>query len=140
MSHLTQLCLHFICFGLTLTAADEPKQPAKGPIYHEALAEVNQVRAQRGLPPFVHDATLEKAAAYCATQRAAQLCSGHLPGQQSDFYYVYLVGADAKATGCAAWPPGWGWGSCCMYDRYTYAGAAWAMGRDGKRYMHLVVR
>jgi hypothetical protein len=30
--------------------------------------------------------------------------------------------------------------SCCVYENYTYAGAAWVSGRDGRRYMHLFVR
>jgi hypothetical protein len=30
--------------------------------------------------------------------------------------------------------------SCCVYDNYTYGGAAYVTGRDGKRYMHLFVR
>jgi len=38
------------------------------------------------------------------------------------------------------WPDGWGWGSCCTYERWVYAGAAWCIGPDGQRYMHLFVR
>lgn len=103
----------------------------------DALAEVNAVRAQRGLRPYQHDPLLHQAARAAAKQRAARLISGHLP--ESDFSYV-PSGGSATAAGCAAWTPDWGWGACCTYDNYTYAGASWVMGQDGRRYMHLFVR
>jgi len=102
----------------------------------DALAEVNATRAARGLPPYIHDAGLTAAAAACAGFRAARLIEGHT---SNDFAAV-PAGTFASASGCAAWEPGLGWGSCCTYDRYTYAGAAYVMGRDGRRYMHLFVR
>jgi uncharacterized protein YkwD len=103
----------------------------------DALAEVNATRAQRGLPPFLPDPMLNQAAQACAKQRAARGIDGHLP--ESDFAYL-PAGTTASAAGCAAWDAGSGWGSCCTYDHYTYAGAAWSMGNDGRRYMHLFVR
>ena len=109
---------------------------ATGSSCAEALEEVNTTRAQRGLKPFVHDPELSKAAFGCAKARAASLIAGHLP---SDFAYL-PSGASAESAGCAAWEPSWGWGACCTYDSYTYAGAAWVMGSDGRRYMHLFVR
>ncbi len=102
----------------------------------EALDEVNAARAARGLPPFVRDANLTAAAAACAEYRAARLIAGHTA---NDFAAV-PPGSWAASSGCAAWEPGFGWGSCCTYERYTYAGAAYATGRDGRRYMHLFVR
>ena len=102
----------------------------------DALAEVNARRSSRGLRPFVHDPLLTKAAAACAKVRAASHIHGHL---QSDFAYL-PSGANAAAAGCGALEPSWGWGTCCMDDNYTYAGAAWVMGSDGLRYMHLFVR
>ncbi len=106
------------------------------PTSGEALDEVNAVRAARGLPAYVRDDNLTLAAASCAEFRAARLMAGHTA---NDFAAV-PAGTSATSAGCAAWDPGMGWGSCCTYDRYTYAGAAYAMGRDGKRYMHLFVR
>jgi len=103
----------------------------------DALTEVNNYRATKGKPPFVHDPLLTQAAYACAKQRAARLIGGHLP--ESDFAYL-PQGGNAAAAGCATWEPSWGWGSCCMDDLYTYGGAAWVLGRDGKRYMHLFVR
>jgi len=103
----------------------------------DALAEVNATRAQRGLPPFMPDPMLNQAAQACARQRAARMIDGHLP--ESDFAYL-PAGVSASAAGCAAWEPSMGWGACCTYDSYTYAGAAWSMGNDGRRYMHLFVR
>lgn len=102
----------------------------------EALHEVNQARASRGLRPFQHDPLLTLAARAAANFRAAMGIAGHT---QNDFGFI-PSGGSASAAGCAAWSLEWGWGSCCTYDSYTYAGAAWAMGRDGRRYMHLFVR
>ncbi|MFT3883181.1 MAG: CAP domain-containing protein [Gemmatales bacterium] len=103
----------------------------------DALNEVNAARAQRGLKPFLPDPVLNQAAQACAKQRCARHIDGHLP--ESDFSYV-PAGGSASAAGCGALEPSWGWGTCCTYDNYTYAGAAWVMGSDGKRYMHLFVR
>lgn len=102
----------------------------------DALSEVNAARASRGLRPYVNDSLLNQAAQAAAKARAACRCAGHT---QNDFSYV-PSGGWATSAGCAAWEPSWGWGACCTYDHYTYAGAAWAMGSDGKRYMHLFVR
>jgi len=102
----------------------------------DALAEVNAVRAARRLPPFIKDDNLTIAAYTAAKHRARHLCSGHT----SNDFACLPAGCSASAAGCAAWHPSDGWGSCCTYDSYTYAGAAWALGKDGKRYMHLFVR
>jgi hypothetical protein len=103
---------------------------------NDALAEVNAARARRGLRPFQHDPMLTVAAQACAERRAAGRISGHLP---SDFAYL-PSGTSARAAGCGALNSSWGWGTCCTYENYTYAGAAWVMGSDGRRYMHLFVR
>lgn len=103
----------------------------------DALNEVNAERAKRGLKPFLPDPLLTQAAQACAKQRQARSIHGHLP--ESDFRYL-PAGAHASAAGCGALEPSWGWGTCCTYDNYTYAGAAWVMGNDGRRYMHLFVR
>jgi hypothetical protein len=102
----------------------------------DALDEVNAERAKRGLRPFIHDPLLTQAANACAKVRAERHIHGHL---SSDFAYL-PSGATATAAGCGALEPSWGWGTCCTYDNYTYAGAAWVMGSDGRRYMHLFVR
>lgn len=102
----------------------------------EALDEVNAARAARGLRPFVRDDGLTAAAKSAARFRAARRLAGHTP---NDFAHL-PPGANANAAGCAAWPPELGWGSCCCYENWTYAGAAWALGSDGQRYMHLYVR
>jgi hypothetical protein len=101
-----------------------------------ALDEVNAARAQRGLPPFQRDDGLTAGALSAAQYRAERLIAGHCP---SDFAHL-PPGANATAAGCAAWPPSLGWGACCTYEGYTYAGAAIVMGSDGRRYMHLFVR
>src|SRR5262245_34477591 len=101
----------------------------------DALKEVNRARAQQGLLAFKPDAKLGRAAMAAAKYRAKRLVAGHT---SNDFHYV-PKGGRATAAGCAAWPRGTGWGSCCTYESWRYAGAAWALGRDGKRYMHLFV-
>ena len=105
----------------------------------DSLDEVNARRAARGLRPFIKDGGLTQAAATCAKVRAASFIDGHLGGTMSDFSYL-PAGVSASAAGCGALEPSWGWGTCCMDDNYTYAGAAWVMGANGKRYMHLFVR
>ena len=102
----------------------------------DGLDEVNAKRAARGLRPFIRDEGLTQAAQACAAFRAANGLFGHT---SNDFSFV-PPGASASAAGCAAYPASYGWMSCCTYDGYTYGGAAWVTGRDGKRYMHLFVR
>jgi Cysteine-rich secretory protein family len=102
----------------------------------DALDEVNKARAARGLPQFKRDDGLTTAAKNCADVRARNLWAGHC---QND-YNALPAGVTAGATGCAAWEPSMGWGSCCTYENWTYAGAAVTTGRDGIRYMHLFVR
>lgn len=102
----------------------------------DALSEVNAERARRGLRPYQPDPLLNQAAQSCARIRAAGFIRGHL---SNDFAHL-PPGATASAAGCGALEPSWGWGTCCTYDNYTYAGAAWVMGTDGRRYMHLFVR
>jgi hypothetical protein len=105
----------------------------------DALDEVNRYRASRGLPVFARDEQLSRAADAVADYRAARLIEGHVfEGSTTDYSFL-PSGARAEATGCAACTPSWGWQSCCAEERWRYAGAAWAMGRDGQRYMHLYV-
>lgn len=107
----------------------------------DALDEVNALRARHGLTAFIRDDGLMKAAKACAQYRAANLMAGHT---SNDFAYL-PSGSWADAAGCAAWPPEMGWGSCCDGVHTSdggarIAGAAWAMGADGRRYMQLFVR
>lgn len=113
----------------------EPQKPSNN-FSNDALTEVNAERAKRGLKPFIHDALLTQGALACAKARAASHIHGHL---SSDFDYL-PSGAQATAAGCGALEPSWGWGTCCVFDSYTYAGAAWVMGSDGRRYMHIFCR
>ena len=104
----------------------------------DAMEELNAYRTARGLRPLINDPLLNKAALACAKQRAARGIHGHLP--ESDFSYL-PSGAQATSAGCGALEPSWGWATCCMDDRnITYAGAAWVMGSDGRRYMHMFCR
>lgn len=105
----------------------------------DALAEVNAKRAAKGLRPYLRDEGLTVAARAAAAFRAARLMFGHTTGGRGDFQFL-PPGVHAASAGCAAYPPSFGWMSCDVYDNYTYAGAAWVMGRDGKRYCHIFVR
>jgi len=102
----------------------------------DGLDEVNAKRAARGLRPFIRDEGLAQGARACATFRAQHSLFGHT---SNDFAFA-PAGTSVTSTGCAAYPASYGWMSCCVYDNYTYAGAAWVTGRDGQRYMHLFVR
>lgn len=101
-----------------------------------AIAEVNATRAARGLRPYTHDPLLSAGAKAVSAFRAAR----HIAGHSSNDFGFLPAGASARAAGCAAWAPGMGWGACCTYENWTYCGAAWTMGADGRRYMHLFVR
>ena len=102
----------------------------------DGLDEVNAKRMARGLRPYLRDERLTQAAHACAAHRAQYGLFGHT---SNDFAFV-PPGASAATAGCAAYPASYGWMSCCTYENYTFAGAAWVAGRDGKRYMHLFVR
>jgi hypothetical protein len=101
-----------------------------------ALDEVNALRAARGLRPLAHDPLLTQAAGRCAAFRAEHGLFGHT---SNDFAFV-PAGGSASAAGCAAYPASYGWLSCCTFENWTYGGAAFVTGRDGRRYMHLFVR
>lgn len=102
----------------------------------DALDEVNAARAARGLRPFVKCPDLTAGALNVADFRAARRITGHTA---NDFAGL-PGGTMASASGCAAWHPENGWGACCTYETWTHAGAAYAIGQDGRRYMHLFVR
>jgi uncharacterized protein YkwD len=102
----------------------------------DGLDEVNAKRAARGLRPYLRDEGLSQAAQACAAFRAQYGLFGHT---SNDFGFL-PAGTSASSAGCAAYPASNGWMSCCTYDNYTYAGAAWVTGRDGQRYMQLFVR
>jgi hypothetical protein len=105
----------------------------------DGLDEVNAKRAAAGLRPFVRDDGLTTGAKGCATFRARHLMFGHVTGGMGDFQFA-PPGSRVASTGCAAYPDRYGWMSCDVYDNYTYAGAWWVRGADGKRYMSLFVR
>jgi hypothetical protein len=117
-------------------SASTPAGGAASAAPGDGLDEVNAQRAARGLRPFLRDDNLTRAAQDCAAFRAQRGIFGHT---SNDFAFV-PAGSFASSAGCAAYPASYGWMSCCVYDNYTYAGAAWVTGADGKRYMHLFVR
>lgn len=102
----------------------------------DALDEVNDLRAARGLSAYRRDDGLMIGAKACADFRAANGMSGHT---NNDFSFL-PGGSFAPSAGCAAWPHEMGFGACCVYDDYTFAGAATTIGRDGRAYHHLFVR
>lgn len=122
--------------NLTVLTSDIQRFESHGSKVRDALDEVNAARAARGLRPFINDPDLALAALACADYRAERLMARH-----SDIGDLSFIPGGKKAVaGCAAWPPSLGWGSCCTYENWTYAGAAQCLGRDGRRYMQLFVR
>jgi hypothetical protein len=103
---------------------------------HDALDELNAMRAARGLRPYIRDNNLTRAAIGAALYRAERRIFGHCP---NDFVHV-PNGSSASAAGCAAYPAEDGFLACCMFDSYTYAGAYSVKGADGRMYHHLFVR
>lgn len=112
---------------------------------NDALDEVNRHRAAHGLRPFLPDPGLIRGAMAAAAYRAANRIAGHTAGGAGDFGFL-PPGVWASAAGCGAWPvgtvttQGHTWGTCCAFENWTYGGAAYVVGADGKRYMHLFVR
>jgi hypothetical protein len=102
----------------------------------DALHEVNAQRAARGLAPYIADPALTQAAIAAADFRAANQIRGHT---SNDLAFLPAGSIDVPAIGCGALETLWGWGSCCTFDNYTHAGAAFTLGKDGRRYMHLYV-
>jgi hypothetical protein len=102
----------------------------------DALDRLNSQRVQRGLRPYIRDDMLTAGAKQAAGWRAARLMAGH---SVNDFSAL-PKGAIATTAGCAAWPVEFEFGACGAYDGYTYAGAATAIGRDGRAYHHAFYR
>jgi uncharacterized protein YkwD len=102
----------------------------------DALDMVNQQRAQRGLRPYLRDDGLLTAARGAAEYRAARRMFGHTP---NDFGYL-PSGTTAACTGCAGNEPSWGFMACALYENWTYCGAAYVMGSDGRMYCHAYYR
>jgi hypothetical protein len=109
----------------------------------DALDEVNGWRVSRGMAPFAKCPQLTVGAHNVAKFRAAHGIAGHTP---NDFAGL-PAGCSASGAGSGAWPVGLvtttgeTFGACLTdSQRYTTAGAAWAIGADGRRYMQLFVR
>jgi len=117
-------CLIIALFGVVCFSADD------------ALETLNRQRASRGLRPYVRDEGLSLGADSAAAYRAKYCIEGHT---NNDFQFL-PQGSRASAAGCAAWHWSGEFGACACYENYTYAGAAWYTGKDGRVYMHLFVR
>lgn len=121
--------------GMCPTPAPQAAEP--GPI--DALHQVNTQRAARGLPPYQRCDGLTTAAFGAAKYRALYRIRGHVSGGMGDFQFLPF-GFRARAAGCGALEPSWGFQACCVYDGYQYAGAASVQGDDGLQYSHVFVR
>ena len=128
-----------LCLALAAAASGKPEAP-KGSPWPGGVWPKDGKEYPAGSFIWIkqadYDEGLTQAAQACAQFRAERLIAGH-----TSIVFAFLpAGAQASAGGCAAWEPTMGWGSCCTYEGYSTAGAAYAVGRDGKRYMHLFVR
>ena len=107
--------------------------PARPPVLTasvsgSALAEVNMLRAQRGLAPFIEDASLSTVAYQKASIQANRGAMGHPGGS--------LGGARYEGVGMGSQ-----FVSCYLYSNVgRYAGAASVVGRNGQRYHCLLIR
>lgn len=149
-------------FILTNFADAQQNVVQQGNILYEgdALDQVNYERSLRGLRPYKRDHNLAIAAKGCCRYRCNNFIEGHandftfLPQECKFGPYSHLYQGPA---GCARWSivnhrkfnlfdkngkryQYSGWGSCCTYENWTYAGAYYCTGRDGNKYMHLFVR
>ncbi len=103
------------------------------------LAEVNALRAQRRMAAYLPDPNLQAAAEAAAAYRAKYDIQGHVRGGGGDFAFL-PQGSWASCAGCAAWPPGMGFGACNIYGGERYCGAASCMGKNGVVYHHAFYR
>lgn len=125
---------------LTLTVTAQWR-PSTGPAYRavpntaiDAMADLNARRAMYRLPPMKTDPVLLQAAMKAASCRAALRCAGHLLND----YDASTIGYPYCVSGCGVY--NMMFLSCGSDDRKQYAGAAKALGTDGKWYCHLFVR
>lgn len=123
--------------------ADRKEQQAAPPVRSDSpgtwdvLEELNSQRRARGLQPYIWDRELTLAAGAASQYRAARQLFGHTP---NDFAHL-PVGATADAAGCAAYPASYGFMACACYEPgLHYAGAAYTLGADGRRFCHLFIR
>lgn len=106
-----------------------PTQPSVvGVATGSALAEVNALRAARGLPAFIEDASLTSVAYHKASIQANRNAMGHPGGS--------MGGARYEGVGM-----GYQFTSCYLYSNVgRYAGAATVTGRNGQRFHCLLIR
>jgi hypothetical protein len=106
--------------------------------FEDALDDANSQRQRKGLPAFIRDDAMTEAAKACATYRAQRRIEGHVRGGMGDFQFV-PKGSWADAAGCSVRDPGDPFATCCLFERWKYAGAAKVIGPDGREYHHLFV-
>ena len=115
---MSQACA--FCASCTVTPASQP--------FNSALAELNGLRAKRGLPALVEDPSLS-AIAYKKASIQANAGATYHPGGTMGSARYEGVGRGRQFTTC--------------YQNATnvrYAGAATVVGRNGQRYHCLLVR
>ena len=96
----------------------------------DGWAEFCEWRRRMGLPQVQQDPAMMAFAQNKANYQASRLISGHA-GPRTPAGW-------REGTGNAA--ASWGWLTCCMEEDARFGGAGMAYGRDGQRYMVLVVR
>lgn len=119
-------------------------QPSTGPAYRavpntavDAMADLNARRASYGLPPMRTDPQLLQAAMNAASCRASLRCAGHLLNDY-DALPQGVPGYPSCVSGCGVYDGMFL--SCGSDDRRQLAGAAKALGSDGRWYCHLFVK
>lgn len=96
-----------------------------------AMAELNFWRESNGLPILVEEPDYTEFAQMKAEWRAERLLKDGHDGPQHP---------EGTREGTGEATPDWGWLTCCQEETAERAGAGIAIGRDGLRYMVLVMR
>lgn len=123
-------------YGTTVKTSERTVMRGNPEAFGDALDQVNAMRASRGMPAYIRDDGLTQAAIAAASHRATYGIAGHT---SNDFAFL-PAGSSASAAGCGAMDASWGFRACTVYEHWTYAGAATALGSDGRLYHHIFVR
>jgi len=128
------VCVSLVYSLVVSAQAEEEKDTSKLKASLTVFDTVNQIRQRRGLKPFLMDRALMEQAQATSMVRAKKKVAGHLRGWQ---------GLHAKSEGCGTSQgcdlEGRKFITCCLFEKWTYAGVGCAH-LGGRTYYTLLVR